>query len=178
MYEMEAKKREADFNVEVAKTAIDKVKEVQVQMNDMELTKLLNVNIADQEETIENNGKNRAAQDKLIDELCNSQMKREDVAILSMEDRLEEMVEESVHLTQEYKSTQSLANSGNQNARVNYRSYGGIQTHELSMKSLEAQLRLLKEQEPQPEQEAGVRRAPISIRVKGSAIGEASPSSS
>ena len=147
MYEMEAKKREADFLIEVANTTIDKLKEAQVQINDPKLSKLLNVNIAEQEDVVQVNERSLAEQDKLIDELCNSQMKREDVAILSMENRLEEMMEESESMTSNYKVTQNLANNGDQNAKGRLAELRAeITEFELSIKSLEAQLRLLKEQ--------------------------------
>ena len=147
MYEMEAKKREADFLIEVANTTIDKLKEAQVQINDPKLTKLLDANIAEQEDVVQVNERSLAEQDKLIDELCNSQMKREDVAILSMENRLEEMMEESESMTSNYKVTQNLANNGDQNAKGRLAELRAeITEFELSIKSLEAQLRLLKEQ--------------------------------
>lgn len=175
MYEMEAKKREADFCIEVATTAIDKMKEVQVQINDPLLSKELNANIAAQEDEIQGKEDIITEQGKLIDELANSQMKREDVAILSMEDRLEDMMDEGEHMTANYKVTQKLANSGDQNAQGRMPELRAELTeHELAIKSLEAQLRLLKEQvklNTSKRQVSG--ELPIAIRVKGAAIGEA-----
>ena len=151
------------------------MKEVQVQMNDATLTKLLDVNITEQEKVIEKNEKSLIDQDELIDELCNSQMKREDVAILSMENRLEEMMEQSMDMTSNYKVTQNLANNGDQNAKGKLAELRAeITEFELSIKSLEAQLRLLKEQVSLNQSKRQVSGdLPIAIRVKASAIGEA-----
>ena len=118
-----------------------------MQINDPKLTKLLDANIAEQEDVVQVYERSLAEQDKFIDELCNSQMKREDVAILSMENRLEEMMEESESMTSNYKVTQNLANNGDQNAKGRLAELRAeITEFELSNKSLEAQLRLLKEQ--------------------------------
>ena len=143
--------------------------------DDPSLTSALNPAVKEQEDVIEEQERMFADITRDVDELCNNQMKREDVAILNLEDRLLIMQDETTEMTQNYLTTHRLANQGDPNSRDKLPELRSKMTeHELSMKSMEAQLRLLKEQVAMNSSRRNASGAlPIEIRVKATAIGEA-----
>ena len=60
----------------------------------------------------------------------------EDVAILNLETRLEQMHVETKEMTDNYLTTTRLANSGDPNAKDKLQSCARMTEHELSLKSL------------------------------------------
>jgi hypothetical protein len=175
MFELEGKTRACEFNIEVASRCIEKIKETTIHMGDPALTKLCEVSIKEQDAIIDENEENFRALNADIDHLCNSQIKREDLAIVNLEDRLEEMLIETKEMTEQYLITTRLASGGDPNAKNKLPELRAQMTeHELSIKSLEAQLRILKEQVTMNHSRRSASGAlPIDIRVKGTAIGEA-----
>ena len=87
MYELEAKSRNCEFTIDTA-NQYRKRKETYVKADDPSLTSALNPAVKEQEDVIEEQERIFADITKDVNELCDHQMKREDVAILNLEDRL------------------------------------------------------------------------------------------
>jgi len=176
LYELNAAKRKAELTKEASTRCMNNLKELQVRNKDDEaLVKLLESDVVTVSREIAQCVKDIEEYNKEEYELCNKQGDRENYALVAMETRLEEMNAESVTLIDLYEETNSMANAGNTKAKEDIAGLRSqLTTHQLSVKALDAQFRLLNAQVDQNTQ-TRMDEKPLSvgIRVKAAAAGEA-----
>ena len=176
LYEIQANKRKAELVKESGNRCIGNLKEQQIRNSEDKLmVKLLqeNINTVNQEIT-----ECDVKIEELIhqeSELCSAQQDRESYAVIAMEQRLRDMNKKSEELTHEYTTAERQANNGIAKAREDIVVLRAELTkHQLSVKTLDGQFRLLCSQ---VQQNSYVRleekRVPLSSRVKAAAAGEA-----
>lgn len=175
LYDIQATQRKCEFMKEFHNRSIQKIEENQVRFNDALLSKYMEFDKKEHREKIELEEKEMAEMIEKESSLCTDQVKREDFAILSMEDRYVQMEEEADEYQREFLEASQLAQTGNTKAQEDLPELRRrVQQHDMSMKSLDAQLRLLKAQcDMNKSRRLESMSLQVEARVKAAAAGEA-----
>eukprot|EP00605_Chrysophyceae_sp_TOSAG23-4_P000095 GSChrysophyteH1.ASY1.ANO1.100.1 assembled CDS len=175
LYGINAKSRDAECSLEAGNRCVDTLKEYKVRnKDDPIMNKLLDESIKEVNQEIEESSATIEGCKKDEVDLMTKQGNRETLAVASMEAKLQEMNQTSSELTAEFNETNAKAQTGNTKAKEDLGSIRSRLTeHQLSLKALDGQLRLLTAQVSQnTHTRAESHPLPIDIRVKAAAAGE------
>jgi len=176
LHEISASKRKAELLKESSTRCVNNLKELIVRnKDDKEMVRILEGNVVTVSYEIDRYAEEIVQAGKEELELCSKQGDRETYALVAMETRLGEMNAESERIIELYAETDSMAKAGNTKAKGDIAGLRAQMTsHQLSVKSLDAQFRLLNAQVDQNSQtRMDEKPLSIGIRVKGAAAGEA-----
>ena len=176
LYEIQASQRYAEYRVENSTRCVENLKEFELRNStDPEMVKLL------QEKTVEIKKEIDIAEEEnkvfIVKEgaLADSQLGREEYAVIAMEARVRELHEEAAEISTEYELTNKLANTGNTKAKEDLHDIRSkLTVANLALKALDAQFSLLVKQVDQNKmQRLDPNPLPVEIKVKSAAVGEA-----